>query len=134
MKDIRPIRNEADYEWALAEIERYFDDEPDPGTPGSDRFDVLAALIEAYENRAWPVELPDPIDALSSYIEQHGLTTKDLAEALGSASRASEILARKRLLNLRMVQKLNAKWKIPAELLIAPYRIGTAPGGRRRHV
>ena len=62
--DIRPIRTEADYDWALVEIARYFDNEPLPGTPDADRFDVLADLITAYEARTWPVEAPDPVEAM----------------------------------------------------------------------
>lgn len=123
MKTVRPIRNEADYEWALGEIERYFDNEPMPGAPDSDRFDILVSLVEAYEARAWPIELPDPIDALRVFLDRRALTTKDLAEVLESAPRATEILGRKRPLNLRMIQKLNAKWKIPADILIAPYHL-----------
>lgn len=127
MDNIRPIRNEDDYDWALAEIEHYFDAEPDPGTAEADRFDILAALIESYENRNWPIEAPDPVDALRSFIDERHLTVKDLADVLGSAPRATEILRRKRPLNLRMIQKLTAKWKIPAEVLIAPYHLET-PG------
>jgi len=132
MDNIRPIKNEDDYEWALSEIERYFDDEPDPGTAEADRFDVLAALIESYEGRVWPIEAPDPVDALRCYIDEHHLTWKDLADVLGSAPRATEVLRRKRPLNLRMIQKLTAKWKIPAEVLIAPYHLDISEGESRR--
>ncbi len=83
MMDIRPIRTEADYEWALAEIEHYFDQEPEPGTSASQRFDVLASLIEHYEARAWPIDLPDPVDAIRYRMEQGGLTQADLAGVLG---------------------------------------------------
>ena len=62
--DVRPIKTETDYDWALAEIERYFDAEPEPGSPESQRFDVLASLIEHYENRVWPIDLPDPVEAI----------------------------------------------------------------------
>jgi HTH-type transcriptional regulator/antitoxin HigA len=132
MENIRPIRNEDDYDWALAEIERYFEDEPDPGTAEADRFDVLTDLIEAYESRAWPIEAPDPVDALRSYIDERHLTVKDLADVLGSAPRATEILRRKRPLNLRMIQKLTAKWNIPAEVLIAPSHLDVPEGDGRR--
>lgn len=131
MENIRPIKDEDDYGWALSEIERYFDDEPEPGTAEADRFDVLAALIESYESRVWPIDAPDPVDALRCYIEEHHLTVKDLADVLGSAPRATEILRRRRPLNLRMIQKLTARWKIPAEVLIAPYHLDMPEDGRR---
>lgn len=131
MENIRPIRNEDDYDWALAEIERYFDQEPEPGSAEADRFDILAALIEAYENRHWPIEAPDPVDALRSYIDEHHMTVSDLADVLGSAPRATEILRRKRPLSLRMIRKLTARWKIPAEVLIAPYHLDRPSRERR---
>jgi HTH-type transcriptional regulator/antitoxin HigA len=121
--DIRPIKTEADYEWALAEIEQYFDREPEPGTPESQRFDVLASLIEHYENRAWPIDLPDPVEAIRCRMEQSGLTQADLARVLGSRSRASEILGRHRLLTKEQAFKLHQEWHIPAEVLIQPYRL-----------
>jgi HTH-type transcriptional regulator/antitoxin HigA len=119
--DIRPIRTEADYDWALDEIQKYFDRQPELGTPEADRFDVLAALIEAYEAKHWSIEPADPIDSISYAMELRGLTQADLAALLGSRSRASEILNRKRPLTLEMARKLNEAWGIPAELLIRPY-------------
>jgi HTH-type transcriptional regulator/antitoxin HigA len=107
MDDIRPIRTEADYEWALAEIARYFDDQPEPGSPEADRFDVLATLIEAYENRHYPISTPDPVAAIAGHMEMRGLDQSDLAKVLGSRSRASEVLNRKRHLTLDMVHRLN---------------------------
>ena len=92
MDNIRPLRSEADYDWALSEIEQYFVHEPEPGTPESDRFDVLADLIEAYEAKHWPIEPADPIEAIRYKMEISGFSQKDLAELLGSAPRASEIL------------------------------------------
>ena len=124
--DIRPIRTEADYDWALAEIERYFEHEPQPGTAAADRFDVLSALIEAYENRHWPVEAPDPIDAIKYRMELGNFQAKDLAEILGSKSRASEVLNRKRPITLDMARRLHDAWDIPAEVLIRPYRLHAA--------
>lgn len=124
--DIRPIHTEADYEWALAEITKYFDNQPQPGTPEGDRFDVLADLIEAYENRHYPIEAPDPVEAIRCVMEQTGKTQSDLAALLGSRPRASEILNRKRALTLEMVHKLNRAWRIPAELLITPYHLNAA--------
>jgi HTH-type transcriptional regulator/antitoxin HigA len=121
--DIRPIATESDYGWALAEVERYFDAEPTPGTPEADRFNVLSALIENYEAKHWPIEAPDPIEALSFRMEQAGYTQTDLARLLGSRSRASEILARKRALTMEQAYKLFHEWHIPAEVLIRPYHL-----------
>ena len=84
MKNIRAIRDEDDYNWALAEIEQYFDNEPEPGTEASERFDV-ASLIEAYETMNWPIERADPIEAIKYRMEAAGYTQHDLAEILGSS-------------------------------------------------
>ena len=122
MMDIRPIKTEADYDWTLAEIEQYFDAEPNPGSPDSQRFDVLASLIEHYESRAWPIDLPDPVEAIRYRMEQGGLTQADLAEVLGSRPRASEVLSRRRALTKEQALKLHRAWHIPAEALIQPYQ------------
>lgn len=121
--DIRPLRTEQDYEWALAQMEPYFDREPEPGTPESDRFLVLADLISAYEARHWPIDAPDPITAITTTMEMAGLKQTDLARLLGSRSRASEILSRKRALTTDMIWRLHREWKIPADLLVAPYHL-----------
>ena len=122
--DVRPIKTEADYDWALAEIERYFDAEPEPGTPESQRFDVLASLIEHYESRAWPIGLPDPVEAIRYRMEQTGRTQADLAKLLGSRPRASEVLSRRRAITKEQAFKLHQEWHIPAEVLIQPYHVG----------
>lgn len=124
--DIRPIRTEQDYRWALAEIEPYFDREPAKDTPEADRFDVLADLIEAYEARQWPIEAPDPVEAIRYRMEIGNFQAKDLGEVLGSKSRASEVLNRKRAITLEMARKLHDAWGIPAEVLIRPYRLDAA--------
>jgi HTH-type transcriptional regulator / antitoxin HigA len=121
--DIRPLRSEADYNWALAEIEPYFEHEPAPGTAAADRFDVLAALIAEYEARHWPIEPPDPVAAIRERMEQAGYTQADLARLLGSRSRASEILARRRGLTMEQARRLHEAWRIPAEALIRPVRM-----------
>lgn len=121
--DIKPIRNEADYDWALAEIARYFEDEPLPGTGDADRFDVLADLVAAYESRNWPIEAPDPVEAIKYRMEIGNLQTKDLATVLGSKSRASEVLNRQRTISMEMARRLHDAWGIPAEVLIRPYRV-----------
>ena len=126
MENIRAIRNEKDYDWALREIEQYFKHEPAKGTPAAERFDVLASLIEAYEAKRWPIEPADPIDAIRYRMEISGFTQHDLAILLGSRSRASEILSRKRPLTRDMAYKLNRKWNIPADVLLKPYRLRAA--------
>jgi HTH-type transcriptional regulator/antitoxin HigA len=131
----RPLRNEADYEAALEEIACYFDQEPAPGTPEADRFDILAMLIGVYEREHWPIDPPEPIEAIQSWMEQRGYTQSDLADLLGSRSRASEILNRRRPLTMEMVWKLHHEWGLPAESLIRPYRIDSGPrseGARSR--
>jgi len=121
MENIRPLRTEADYDWALAEIEAYFENPPPAKTPAADRFDLLAAVIEAYEAKRWPIEPADPIDAIRYRMETAGYTQADLAEVLGSRPRASEIMSRKRALTMPMAYKLHREWDIPAEALIRPY-------------
>jgi HTH-type transcriptional regulator / antitoxin HigA len=121
--DIRPLRSEADYDWALAEIEPYFEREPAPGTLAADRFDVLAALIAEYEARHWPIEPPDPVAAIRERMAQAGYTQADLARLLGSRPRASEILARRRGLTMEQARRLHEAWRIPAEALIRPVRV-----------
>jgi HTH-type transcriptional regulator/antitoxin HigA len=116
--DIRPLRTEADYDWALSEIETYFRKEPVHGTPQADKFDVLAALISEYERRHWPIDPPDPSAAIRARMEQAGYTQADLARLLGSRSRASEILAGRRGLTMERARRLHAEWHIPAEALI----------------
>lgn len=115
---IKPIRTEADYDAALRTIEKYFDRPPRKGTPEADRFDVLATLIEAYERKRWPIDPPAPVDAILYRMETAGYTQGDLARLLGSRSRASEVLNRKRPLTLAMIRKLSREWNIPADCLI----------------
>jgi HTH-type transcriptional regulator/antitoxin HigA len=128
--DIRPIRTEADYDAALKEIALYFEREPEPGSVAADRFDILAALIKAYEDEHWPIEAPNPIAAIKSFMEWRGYTQADLAKVLGSRSRASEILNRRRYLTLEMAWALTKKWGIPAASLIRPYKLRDTRKGR----
>jgi HTH-type transcriptional regulator/antitoxin HigA len=121
-KIIGPLHSEADYDVALNEIARYFENEPKPGTPEADRFDLLALIIEDYERRRWPIETPDTIDAIRYRMETGGYSQSDLGRLLGSRQRASDILTRKRLLTMRMAWRLHCEWGIPAEALIAPPR------------
>ncbi|MBB3774014.1 HTH-type transcriptional regulator/antitoxin HigA [Angulomicrobium tetraedrale] len=121
--DIRPIKTDVDYEWALAEVTRYFEQQPEPGSMEGDRFDVLSDLIAAYEERHFPLPGADPVEALRAFLEATGRTQQDLAALLGSAPRASEILRRKRALTVDMIGKLSKEWGIPADVLVRPYRL-----------
>jgi len=118
--DIKPIRSEADHRAALAEVERLW--EAEESSPESDRLEVLTTLIEAYEEEHFPIDPPDPIDAIVFRMEQLGLERRDLEPLLGARSRVSEILNRKRDLSLRMIRKLNEVLGIPAEILIQPVK------------
>jgi len=121
--DIKPIRTEADYDWALSEISPYFDTVPEPGTAEADRFDILADLIAAYEAKHHPMEPLNPVEMIAAYMEERDLQQADLAQVVGSVSRASEFINRKRPLTLAAIQKINAAWKLPAEVLIQPYHL-----------
>ena len=116
--DIQPIRTEDDYEAALREIEVYFDREPKPGTPEADRFDVLSALIGAYEQQHWPIAAPDAVSAIREIMALKNYTQSDLAALLGSRSRASELLNRRRGLTMEQARVLHTHWQVPAESLL----------------
>jgi HTH-type transcriptional regulator / antitoxin HigA len=126
MKDIRPLRSEADYDEALEAIEAYFIHEPEPGTPEADRFDLLALVIADYERRHWEIEPPDAPDILRAQMESKGLKQSDLAALLGSKSRASEILNRRRHLTLEQAWKLHKEWRLPTDALLRPYPLKSA--------
>jgi HTH-type transcriptional regulator / antitoxin HigA len=117
--DIRPIRTEADYEAALAEIERLFD--AAPHTPEGDRLEVLATLVEAYEEQHYILPAPDPIEALTYHMESRGLCRRDLEPYLGSRARVAEVLNRKRPLSLEMIRRLHTGLGIAADILVQPY-------------
>ena len=119
--DIRPIRTDADLTEALREIDRLWG--APVGTLEGDKLDVLATLAEAYERAQHPVPESDPVELLHFAIDEMGRSQVELAELLGSRSRASEILNRKRPLTIEMVRKLHTEWKLPADLLIQPYEI-----------
>jgi HTH-type transcriptional regulator / antitoxin HigA len=116
---VRPIRTETDYEAALKEVEQYFENEPELGSPESDRFDVLAALIDAYEREHWNIDAPDAVSAIREVMNIKGYTQSDLAKLLGSRSRASEILNRKRELTLDQARILRRSWSVPADSLLS---------------
>ncbi|MDR0672928.1 MAG: transcriptional regulator [Zoogloeaceae bacterium] len=116
--DIYPIRTEADYRAALSEVSRGFDAEPEPGTPEGDRFEILLTLIAAYEAARFPVDLPDPVEAIRFRMEQEGLTPRDLTPFIGGLNRVYEVLSGRRPLTLAMIRKLHDRLGIPAECLI----------------
>ena len=125
--DIRPIRTDEEHRVALAEIDACWGARE--GSEQGDRLEVLVALVELYEAKRWPVgtdERFDPIDVLRYAIEELGHTQTELAELIGSRSRASEILARRRALTVEMIHKISEAWKIPADLLVRPYNIERA--------
>jgi HTH-type transcriptional regulator/antitoxin HigA len=128
--DIKPIKTERDYSAALKEIEAIFDAKS--GTPEGDRLEVLSTLVEAYENEHYEIPAPDPIEAIHYFMESRGLTRVDLEAYIGSRARVSEILNRKRPLTLSMIQRLHTELGIPAEVLVKPYKIGTARKSARR--
>lgn len=113
---IKLIHNDKDYENALARIEEIFDAEP--GTKEGEELEVLGILVEEYEKKHFPIEAPEPVEAIKFRMEQLGMEQNDIAMLLGSKSRASEILSGKRSLSLRQIKILNRKFGIPAEVLI----------------
>lgn len=115
---IRPIRTHADYESTLREISTLMESDPEPGTSQGDRLDVLATLVQAYEARHFPIDAPDPVEAIRFRMEQQGLTVKDLEPLIGGRNRVYEILNRKRPLTLAMIRRLHRQLGIPAEVLI----------------
>jgi len=121
MLQIRPLRSDKDYRAAIAEIDRLWGAKV--GSPEGDRLEVLAMLAERYEQERWPRGPVDPIDVIEFFMNQNNYGPGDLAQVLGSAPRVSEILRRKRALNLEMIRKLAAKWRIPVQLLVQPYQL-----------
>ena len=119
--NIKPIRTEDDYQRALEEIERLMDVQPD--TPEGDRLDVLATLVDAWEEKHFPIEEPDPIEAIQHRMEALGMSRKDLESMIGGRNRVSEVLSRKRPLTIHMIRRLSEKMHIPAGVLIRPYEI-----------
>ena len=105
--EIRPIHTDADYRAVLREVSAYFENEPEPGTPDGDRFEVLVTLVEAYEAKHFPIDLPDPVEAIKFRMEQAGLAPKDLVPAIGRLNRVYEILNHKRPLTLNMIWRLH---------------------------
>jgi HTH-type transcriptional regulator/antitoxin HigA len=114
--EIRPIKNNRDYREALDEIDRLMDARPN--TAAGDRLDVLVTLAESWEEKHWPINSPDPVEAILFAMEQRGLSRRDLEPFIGSRARVAEVLNRKRSLTLPMIRRLHDGLGIPAEVLI----------------
>ncbi|PAW31385.1 transcriptional regulator [Pantoea vagans] len=122
---IKPIHSEADYEAALAAVSPLFDNQPEPGSEVGDFLEVMILLIEKYEQEHYPIEAPDPVEAIKFRMEQMGLTAKDLVPAIGRPNRVYEVLNHKRALTLPMIRNLHKMFNIPLASLI-----GTAQSER----
>ncbi|HUX67806.1 MAG TPA: helix-turn-helix domain-containing protein [Terriglobales bacterium] len=118
--ELKPIRTEADYEEALSEVGRLWG--ATSGTPKGDRLDVLATLVDAYEVEHFPMDPPDPVEAIKFRMEQQGLSRKDLEPLIGTRTRVAEVLNRKRGLSIGMIRRLHEQLGISAEVLIQPSR------------
>lgn len=117
--NVKPIKTKKDHQKALKRLEMIFDARP--GTKEGDELDVLGVLIENYEDEHYPIEAPDPIEAIKFRMEQMGYKQKDLAKIIGYKGRVSEILNRKRKLSLEMIRSLHKKLSIPLEALVQAY-------------
>jgi HTH-type transcriptional regulator / antitoxin HigA len=118
--ELKPIRTKADYKCALAEVERLWGAKS--GTPKGDRLDILATLIDVYEAEHFPMDPPDPVEAIKFRLESQGLTRKDLEPMIGTRTRVAEVLNRKRSLSIGMIRRLHDDLGISAEVLIRPSR------------
>ena len=116
--DIKPIRTDRNYKAALEEIGDLMEQDPELGTPDGDRLDILSTLVQVYEQRQFPMDLPDPVEAIKFRMDQQGLKPKDLEPMIGQLNRVYEVLNRKRPLTMAMVWRLHTGLGIPAESLI----------------
>jgi HTH-type transcriptional regulator/antitoxin HigA len=122
--DVKPIRSRRDYEAAIKAVERLWGAKA--GTRDGDRLDVLATLIDSYEAEHYPMDPPDPVEAIKFRMEQQGLTRRDLEEIIGTRTRIAEILNRKRGLSIAMIRRLHERLGISADVLIRPSRRSAA--------
>ncbi len=120
MADVKPIRTKRDHDAALKEVERLWGAKT--GTRDGDRLDVLATLIDAYEDEHYPMDPPDPVEAIKFRMEQQGLTRRDLEGVIGTRTRIAEVLNRKRGLSITMIRRLHQHLGISADVLIRPSR------------
>ena len=116
--EVKAIRTEADYLAALEQVSVLIDLDPSPDSPEGDRLDVLGTLVQAYEARHYPIDPPDPIEAIKFRMDQSGMTVKDLVPYIGPLNRVYEVLSHRRTLSLSMISRLNDGLHIPAEVLI----------------
>lgn len=126
--DIKPIKSERDYEQALQRVESLW--KSPEASPESDELDVLATLIEAYEREHYPIDLPDPVEAIKFRLEQQGKDSRALIGVIGQRTRVYEVLRGKRSLSLNMIRELHDKFGIPANVLIQPGRKTRKTAGR----
>jgi HTH-type transcriptional regulator / antitoxin HigA len=119
--NLKPIKTKADHEEALVEIERLWDAQK--GTADGDVLEILITLVEAFEEANFPMDMPDPIEAIKFRLEQQGEDKKALIGIIGNRTRVYEVLRRDRPLSLTMIRQLNERLKIPAEILIRPIRV-----------
>ncbi|ALO17243.1 Antitoxin HigA [Salinivirga cyanobacteriivorans] len=119
--NIKPIKTEEDYQAALSRLEEIFD-APD-GTPESDELDILGLLVDEYEKEHYPIDSPDPIEAIKIRMEELNMRQVDLIPVIGGKSRVSEILNRKRRLTIQMIRRLKERLNLSAELLIRDYEL-----------
>lgn len=119
--NIKPIKTEADYKDALKRMEVIFDAEP--GTPESDEADILGLMIEDYENKYYPIDAPDPIEAIKIRMEEMQIKQVDLVDAIGGKSRVSEVLNRKRKLTVEMIRNLTQRLHLSPDVLLADYKL-----------
>ena len=117
--EIKPIKSRKDYEQSLERLEMIFD--ASKGSPEGDELEILGLLIDTYEKENFPIELPDPVEAIKFRMEQLGYSQADLVKVMGLKSRVSEILNRKRKLSLEMIRQLHQQLNIPSEVLIQSY-------------
>jgi len=122
--NIKPIKNEQDYTNTLSLIENLMSAKPN--TPQMDELEVLTTLVESYEEKFYNIDAPDPIEAIKFRMEQEGLKQKDLVAIVGSKSRVSEVLNRKRKLTIEMIRNLHKHLHIPVESLFLDYKIDCA--------
>ncbi len=127
--EIKPIKNERDYERALRRVESLW--KSPEGSPDGDEVDVLATLIEAYEREHYPMDMPDPVEAIKFRLEQQGKDSRALVGVIGQRTRVYEVLRGKRSLSLNMIRELYDKFGIPANVLIQPGRNRGKSAGRR---
>lgn len=117
--ELKPIRTENDYQEALQRLEEIFDAKPN--TPERDELEVLAILIDDYEKKNYPIDFPDPVEAIKFRMEQMGYDKNDLAELMGFRSRMNDILSKNKKLTIQMIRQFNKKLGIPSDILLQEY-------------